>query len=118
VQASGDRDLMVWKKALDLAVASYDIARRLPTEERFALASQIRRSADSVPANIAEGSGRVQRREFARFLRIARGSLKELETHVEIARRVGYVDAADCAPALRLADEVSRMLTALRRSLT
>ena len=82
------RELKVWNAGMDLAVMAYALTRSLPADERFGLCSQIQRSAASIPANIAEGYGRESRQEFIRFLRVAQGSLKELETHVLLARRV------------------------------
>ena len=107
------RDLVVWQKAMDLAVEVYRIVRALPDAERFGLISQLSRAATSIPANIAEGHGRMGSREYANFLSIARGSLKELETLLELAVRVGYVPEDDTKTALSIADEVGRMLTTL-----
>jgi four helix bundle protein len=81
------------------------------------LAAQIRRAATSVPANIAEGHGRLLRGEYLHHLSIARGSLKELETHFAVVERLGYLSADQLTKALELCDFVSRMLTRLRRSL-
>ena len=111
------RDLRVWQVAMDLAVETYRVADRLPARERFGLAAQIRRSAVSVVANIAEGNGRLLRGEYLHFLSIARGSLKELETHLALAERLGYVTVEQLAPSFELCDFVSRMLTRLRQSL-
>ncbi len=107
------RDLVVWQKAMDLAVEAYRIVRALPDAERFGLISQLTRAATSIPANIAEGHGRTGTREYANFLSIARGSLKELETLLELAVRVGYLKAEDIHAAQTVADEVGRMLTTL-----
>lgn len=111
------RDLKVWQRAMDLAVESHRITRRLPSSERFALANQIRRSAMSVPANIAEGHSRHHRDDFLRFLSIARGSLAELESHLLIAAHLGYIEGVDLAPLITKASEVSRMLAGLVRAL-
>ena len=80
-------DLKVWRLAIDLAVTSCELADQFPAADRYGLASQLRRAATSVPANIAEGRGRGSSAESAHFLRIARGSLMEVETHVIIAER-------------------------------
>ncbi|MGZ8379430.1 MAG: four helix bundle protein, partial [Gemmatirosa sp.] len=85
------RDLVVWQRAMALTRESYDVARRLPIEERFALAAQIRRAAVSVPANITEGHTSAYRREFLRHLSIAHASLTELECHLQIAVDVGHL---------------------------
>ena len=107
---------MVWSKSIQLSVAVYTLTRSFPAEERFGLSSQIRRSAVSVASNIAEGAGRGSTREFVRFLRIARGSLVELETQLEIARRCGMIGSYDSAE--ELATAVGQMLSALLRSLS
>lgn len=102
---------------MDLVVESYLLAQRLPQSEQYGLASQIRRAAVSVPANIAEGFGRWHKKEFLRFLLLANGSLKELETHFEIGRRLRFFVPAELAKALKIADEVGRMITTLREKL-
>ena len=107
------RDLVVWQKAVDLSVLVYEAARRLPPEERFGLWSQLTRAAASVPMNIAKGRGRQGRREFANFVSIARGSLAELDTAIEICVRLGYLNREDTSAMDALADEVGRMLTTL-----
>jgi four helix bundle protein len=86
------RDLIVWKEAMDIAEDVYVVTRSFPREELFGMTSQLRRSAASIPANIAEGFGRAQRKSFVQFLRIAQGSLKELETHIALCGRVGLLD--------------------------
>ena len=104
------REIRVWQKSMDLAVASYQASARFPSDERFGLVSQIRRAASSVPANIAEGFGRWNSREFSRFLAIASGSLRELETHFLIAERLGYVSAIQLKSILDAIDEIARMI--------
>jgi len=111
------RDLRAWQVAMDLVVESYRLADLLPARERFGLTAQIRRAAVSVPANVAEGYGRMRRGEYLNHLSIARGSLKELETLLAVAERLGYVPSDDLAKACELCDHVSRMLTRLARSL-
>jgi four helix bundle protein len=98
---------------MDLVVAAYALSDAFPSAERFGLTSQLRRATVSVPANIAEGHARTHRRDFMRFLTIARSSLREADTHVLIAVRVGHVSGDAAAPFLALSDEVGRMLTAL-----
>jgi four helix bundle protein len=110
-------DLVVWQKSMDLIIESYRLAQRLPVSEQYGLASQIRRAAVSVPANIAEGFGRWHKKEFLRFLLVANGSLKELETHLEIGRRLNFFEKVELARGLKLADEVGRMITSLRGKL-
>jgi four helix bundle protein len=109
----GFRDLVVWQKAMQLAVESYRLARILPDDERFLLRAQILSAAVSVPANIAEGRGRLSRADFGRFLSIARGSLLELETLLDVAVRVGYLKDTELTTALGLATEVGKMVRTL-----
>lgn len=111
------RDLDVWQKAVDLVVDCYALTERFPRQEVCGLTSQMQRAAVSVPANTAEGQGRSSRKEFLHHLSIAHGSLAELETHLEIATRLGYVQAADLEPFLSKAASVGRMLNGLRRAL-
>jgi four helix bundle protein len=84
-------DLRVWQEAIDVVEAIYDLTKRFPKTEIYGLISQMRRSAVSVPSNIAEGASRLSDREFIQFLGVARGSLSELETQITIAERLGYV---------------------------
>lgn len=86
------RDLLVWQQAMDLAVAAYDLTRDWPKEELYGLTSQARRASVSVAANISEGYGRESRGAYVNSLKIAQGSLKEFETHLLIAQRVGFTD--------------------------
>lgn len=111
------QDLLAWQKAMDLAVASYSLARSLPAEERFELGRQIRKSASSVAANIAEGYGRCSRRDYYRFLTIANGSLRELETHVALVDRIEMAGKEEVGNVLDLVTETAKLLTCLRRSL-
>ena|SRR5208282_1321091 len=108
------RELKIWQKSMDLVEACYKLSATLPVEERFGLSSQIRRAATSIPANIAEGFGRWNTREFGRFLAISCGSLRELETHVIITQRLGYVSEAKSGPILRATDELAKMLFRMR----
>ena len=111
------RDLKVWKRGMQLAKASYGVAAMLPASERFARADQIRRSATSIPANIAEGHAREYRGDYVRFVSNARASLAELETHLLLALSLGLAAKRDVEPALALASETGRMLTALSKAL-
>jgi len=108
------KDLKVWRKAMDLTIESYRATARFPDSEKFGLTSQIRRAAASVPANIAEGFGRWNQREFSRFLSIASGSARELETHMLIAGRLGYLSVETLNTMVASVDEVSGMLFALK----
>ena len=111
------RDLKVWQDAMGLAESCYRLTAVFPKDELFGLTSQIRRSAASVPANIAEGHGREVTGSFIQFLRVAQGSLKELETHLILAERVGVVKHSQVEQALGQCDGIGRMLRALIRSL-
>ncbi len=115
--ASSYQQLQVWQKGMDLAVHCYQVTREFPPEERYSLTSQIRRSATSIPANIAEGQGRQNKKEFVRHLAIARGSLKELETHLILSQRIGMVPQKILNDLLCLTEEVGRMLAGLRNAL-
>lgn len=112
--ASGFMNLTVWQRAMELMRESYKVAGKLPHTERYGMADQIRRSALSVPSNIAEGHGRVHVGEYLNHLSIASGSLAELQTLLVAARDIGYVSAPQLARPLALARETSRMLSALR----
>jgi len=114
VVVQGHRDLVAWKKGMQLVKDVYRVTRDFPREEAYGLTSQIRRAAISVPSNIAEGHGRNSRREFHQFVGHARGSLLEVETQLEIARDLGYLPAPTAAELLRDANEVGRVLNGLR----
>ncbi len=107
------RDLIVWQRAMDAAAATYELTRAYPRDELFGLTSQSRRAAASVAANIAEGYGRASRQAYINFLRIAQGSLKELETHLLLAERVRVTPTGSVQPILEQAEEIGRMLNAL-----
>ena len=111
------RDLHVWQGAMDLAELCYRTSRKMSREELYGAVIQIRRAAASIPANIAEGNGREGRGEYIQFLRIAQGSLKELETHILLSQRVSLIDSRDAEPILEKAAIVGKMLRALIRSL-
>ena len=111
------QDLIVWQQAMDLAAAVYSATRSWPKEELYGLTSQTRRAATSVPANIAEGYGREHRGYYLQFLRIAQGSLKELETHLLIADRVGIAAAGSLTPLMERNKSVGKLLRLLIRKL-
>ncbi len=108
----GFRDLIVWQKAMKLVVGVYTLSRGFPKEELYVLTAQIRRAAVSVPSNISEGHAR-QGREFVHFLSIARGSLAELETQLQLAIELGYSSEEHVSNLFALLDEVRRMCIAL-----
>jgi len=105
------RELIVWQKAKNLVRVVYGLVKTLPAEERYALGDQIRRAVVSIPSNIAEGHGRASNKDYAHFLSIARGSLYETMTQLEIAQDLGYVKSLEEVEVL--ADEVARMLGAM-----
>lgn len=111
------RDLLVWQRAMDLAELSYVATKDFPREETYGMIGQIRRSAASVAANIAEGYGRESAGSYVNFLKTAQGSLKELETHVILSSRVGLASKDVTDRILDKADEIGRMLRGLIRSL-
>jgi len=100
-----------------LAEACYRLTRQFPRDELFGLTSQIRRAAGSVPANIAEGHGRENTGSFVQHLRISQGSLKELETHLLLAERIGILSAIEMQPTLAQCESLGKMVRALIRSL-
>ncbi|MGZ3336830.1 MAG: four helix bundle protein [Isosphaeraceae bacterium] len=111
------QELEVWKVAMDLATECYRVTKAFPKDELFGMTSQIRRSAASIPANIAEGQGREHTKEFLSYVSIARGSLKELETHLLLCQRVGLLKEADLPSLMTLCDWISQMLSRLRQAL-
>ena len=111
------KDLVVWQQAMDLAVAVYGATRSWPKEELYGLTQQARRAATSVPANIAEGYARESRATYQNFLRIAQGSVKELETHLLIAERVGIDTRDTIMPMLDRCESVGKLLRLLIRKL-
>ena len=111
------RDLKVWQKAMDLVVQCYKLSQCFPDSERYGLVSQLRRAAVSIPANVAEGWGRNSTKDYIRFVSVAFGSLTEVETHLQIAERLGYINAEQAGRLLEQTSEVSKMLVALRKSL-
>ena len=111
------RDLVVWQKATAMVTEIYRATQSFPREEIYGLTSQIRRSAVSVASNIAEGQGRLSRREFRQFLEQARGSLLEMETQVVIAGNLGYLSRETVAELMNRSGEVSRLLHRLIQSL-
>jgi four helix bundle protein len=111
------RSLRVWNEAMTLAETCYSLTRGFPKEELYGMTSQIRRSAASVPANIAEAYGRENRGEYIQFLRVAQGSLKELETHILLSQRIQLADRKCFEAPLARCETVGKMLRALIRSL-
>ena len=117
-QIKSHRDLLVWQKAMDLVVAVYEATATFPKSELYGLTSQIRRAAASIPANIAEGQGRRLPREFIQFLGNARGSLWELDTHLETAVRIGFLPREVHENLQRNMDEIGKMINGLMRAVS
>ena len=111
------RQLRTWQKAIDLVEECYALAKQLPRAEDHGITSQLRRAAISVPTNIAEGNGRLARKEYLRYLAIANGSLMEVETLLLLIDRLGFANKAQLRPINTRVDEVGRLLTALRHAL-
>ena len=111
------KDLIVWKRAMELAKAAYLLTGKLPRQENYALADQIRRSSVSIPSNIAEGYGRSTPRDYARFLAMARGSSYELETQIILCVELGYIQQEDTISALGLCKEVEKIITRILQKL-
>jgi len=111
------RDLVVWREAMDIAELVYSLTRAFPREEAFGLTAQMRRSAVSIPSNIAEGFGRAQRQSYIQFLRIAQGSLKELETQAQLAARVGLLASESLSEFLGRSERLGKRLVMYVRSL-
>ena len=114
----GYRDLIAWQKAMDLADGVWDLADAIHRPQTFALVDQMRRASVSVPSNLAEGHGRRSRREYVRFVSIANGSLRELETHLLLIQRRKLAPDAELQPLFAVADQVGRLLTGLHRRLS
>ncbi len=104
------RDLIVWQRAIQMAVAVYRVTKGFPKEETYGLSSQMRRAVVSVPSNIAEGHGRLHTPEYRHFLGIARGSNFELQTQIEIARELGIGESSLLNEAEGLSHEVGKMI--------
>lgn len=111
------RGLVVWKQAMRLAKDCYFVTKAFPKEELYGLTSQLRRASVSVPANIAEGSGRGSRKDYQQFLRIALGSLREVETYVLLCLDIELVSQEQSEVLIQQVGSISRLLRALIRSL-
>jgi four helix bundle protein len=111
------RDLIAWQRAFSLAEIAYQVTARFPNEERFGMIAQARRCAISVPSNIAEGYQRGTRKDYIRFLSIAQGSLAELETQLLLSLSRRMTQEVKLEEALRVTEEVSKLLRGLKSSL-
>ena len=114
---SSFRDLVVWQKAMALAERGYRCSKQLPRDDQLVLGHQIRKSCVSVPSNIAEGFGRHSTAEYIHHLRFSKGSVNELQTQLELARRLRVVPESDTAVMISDAEEIGRMLNGLIDSL-
>jgi four helix bundle protein len=111
------RDLSVWQKSMNLAHDCYLLAKQFAAEDRFVLGREIRKSCVSIPSNIAEGFGRHYTQEYIRHLRISKGSDNELQTQLELGRRIRIVSEAEAVRLIANAEEIGRMLDGLIGSL-
>ena len=111
------KKLNAWTDAVDLAQQIYRITERFPSNEQFGLTSQIRRAAVSIPSNVAEGAARQTKKEFLQFIHISKGSLSELDTQLELARRLEYLTQIEWESLNELLKRVDRMLSGLIRHL-
>jgi four helix bundle protein len=111
------RDLIVWQQAMQLVEDVYALTRLFPRDERFGLSMQMRRTAISIPSNVAEGFRRWRQQAYSNHVSIALGSQGEMETQIEVAIRLEYVTAARAASLVRRVEEVGKMLSGLLRSL-
>lgn len=111
------RDLSVWKKSMTLVEGVYKLTDSFPDNEKFGLVSQLRRAAVSIPSNIAEGAGRNSNKEFKHFLTISVGSLFEVETQIQIAFRLKFMNEKISENILKQTSEIQRMMFGLIKSL-
>jgi four helix bundle protein len=112
------KKLEAWKQSMDLAVHVYSATAIFPKEETYGLVNQARRAVVSVPSNIAEGAARQTKKEFANFIHIAQGSLSELDTQLELARRLGFLSESTWHDLDSRMVEIDKMLTGLIRHVT
>ena len=111
------KDLKIWQKGMDIAEKCYFLTKSFPKDELYAMVQQIRKSAASIPANIAEGYGRRSTAEYIRFLNIAQGSVNELETHLLLSEKVKLTQQKDIEHIISLLREESRMIIAMIKKL-
>ena len=111
------KDLIVWQKSVDLTIKIYRVTKLFPKSEQYGLVSQMRRAAVSIPSNISEGRSRVSKKNFAQFLTIAHGSVSELETQIEISKRLIFIKEDDIEKINGLINEIKAMLGSMIRKL-
>lgn len=114
---SSYRNLIAWQRAVELSVVVYRLTSDFPREEIYGLTSQMRRAAVSIASNIAEGYGRGSRREYRQFLRIAYGSVLELQTQLEIANKLGFGETGTMEGTRAMSEEVGKIIWAIQRKL-
>jgi four helix bundle protein len=112
------KKLLAWQKSMDLVVIIYSLTDSFPKHEVYGLTSQMRRAAVSVPSNVAEGAAGRSKDQFRNHLSIALGSLSELETQLEIAYRIGYLQQAKVKPTVRQLAECTALIAGLKNSIT
>ena len=112
------KDLVVWQRSIELVVAVYELTEQFPPEEKFGLASQMRRAAISVPSNIAEGKSRRTKKDYTHFMRIAYGSASELETQIIVCKKLPFGKQLDYNVADGFLEEVLKMLNVMTSKLT
>ena len=115
--ADSFRDLVVWQKAMALATEVYRVTEQFPRAETYGLTNQLRRAVVAVPSDIAEGKGRLSKREFIQMLARARGSLFEVVTQIEIGKNLQFVSASDFGEVSKRCAEVGRLLNGLIRAI-
>ena len=111
------KKLNVWQKSIILIQKIYELTRSFPKIEIYGLTNQMRRAAISIPANISEGAARQTKKEFIQFLHVAQGSLSELDTHLEISQKLGYLKENSVQEISLLMNDIDKMLTGLIKSL-
>lgn len=111
------KKLNIWQRGLEFSLQIYEATASFPSEERFGLTSQIRRAATSIPINIAEGAGRVSKKDFAHFLHIAEGSANEVECELIIAKGLHYLPPNVCETLIDEVNEIKKMIVVFRSKL-
>ncbi|MFH6604793.1 four helix bundle protein [Maribacter algicola] len=107
------RELIVWQKSISIVEKVYTLTSSFPDEEKYGLTGQIRRSSVSIASNIAEGAGRNSKKEFRNFLGMANGSLNEMNTQLEISKRLGLINEIEFKSILKQSDEIQKMIYTL-----
>ncbi len=111
------KELKIWNRAMDMVVEVYKTTEKFPSEEKYGITSQIRRSAVSVPSNVAEGAGKNSDKDFVRFLSIAQGSSYELQTQLILSQRLGFINKDNCDAIVNDISEIQKMNYRFQESL-